>query len=190
MKRPYRLNHRAKTREETRRKIVEAAIKLHQAKGIASTSMRDVAEQAGVGTVTVYRHFPDDTALVGACSGTYFQRHPLPDPNGWRRVADPRGRLRLGLSETYAYHRRTEPMIARVIDEVRDSPVIEPYEAHWRRAAEVLLDAWPDPAGHDALLRAAVGLALRFETWQTLTRHQRLSDAQAIDLMLRLTCEC
>jgi len=149
--------------------------------------MRDVAERAGVGTVTVYRHFADEAALVGACSGTYFQRHPFPDPERWREIEDARERMRRGLRETYAYHRETAPMIAQVIDEARDAPVMEPYHAHWRHAAEVLLAAWPPAARRGARLQAAVALALSFDTWRLLVHEQGLSDKQAADLMLRLT---
>lgn len=190
MTRDYRLNERARRQAETRRKIVEAAIELHQAKGVAATSMRDIAERAGVGTVTVYRHFADDTALLEACSGTYLERHPLPDPEAWRGIPAPRERLREGLRQTYAYHRATEPMMASVLAEVSGLPAAAPYEAAWRRAAEVLLEAWPGPARCDMMLRAALALALRFETWQVLTGREGLSDAQAADLMVRLTCDC
>lgn len=190
MTRTYRLRRRAESQARTRRKIIEAAIELHEAKGLAATSMRDVANRANVGTVTVYRHFPDEAALLGACSGTYFGRHAFPDPEDWRGIADARERLRRGLRDTYAYHRATEPMIAQVIYEARDLPVMEPYHAHWRRAADVLLAAWPRAARRDAKLKAALALALRFDTWRLLAREEGLSDKQAIELMLRLTCDC
>ena len=189
-KRPYRLGNRAESRDRTRQKIVEAAIELHQAKGIAATSMNDIAERAGVGKVTVYRHFPDEAALVGACSGQYFQRHPFPDPEDWRAIADPHERLRRGLSETYAYHRETEPMIARVLPEARGLPVIAPYDDHWRRCAEILAEGWPAKGTAKILLRAGLALALGFDTWRALVREQGLSDTRAVELMARLTCEC
>ena len=190
MKRPYQLKQRAERQDRTRQKIIEAAIELHQAKGIAATSMRDIAERAKVGTVTVYRHFADEAALVGACSGAYFERHPFPEPEDWRGIEDARERLRRGLRDTYAYHRATEPMIAQVIAEARDHPVMDPYHDHWRRAADVLLAAFPPPARRSAKLKAAVALALSFDTWRLLVREQGLSDKQAVELTLRLTCDC
>ena len=190
MTRPYQLKRRAERQDRTRQRIVEAAIELHQSKGIAATSMRDIAERAKVGTVTVYRHFADEAALVGACSGTYFERHPFPDPDSWRGIKDAQERLRRGLRDTYAYHRQTEPMIAQVSGEARDSPVMAPYHAHWRRAAGVLLAAWPPTARRDAKLQAALALALSFDTWRQLVREQGLSDKQAVELMLRLTGDC
>lgn len=190
MARRYQLNQRAKSQAKTRQKIVEAAIELHQAKGPAATSMRDVAERAGVGTVTVYRHFADETELLGACSGTYFQRHPFPDLGSWEAVPDPRERVRLGLRQSYAFHRETEPMMSRVIDEMRDLPIMEPYHAYWRSAADMLLGAFPETRRRDGKLKAGIALALRFETWRVLSQQQGLDDDQAIELMMHLVCDC
>ena len=190
MARSYRLRQRAEGQDQTRQKIIEAAIELHQAKGLAATSMSDIAERAKVGRVTVYRHFPDEAALIGACSGQYFSRHPLPDPEPWRSIDDATERLRRGLRDTYAYHRETDAMLSQVYAEARDRPVMAPYHAHWRRAADILLAAWSVRGRRKTLLRAAIGLALGFETWRTLVHDQGLTDDQAIELMVRLTCDC
>ena len=105
MTRPYQLKRRAASQIRTRQRIVEAAIELHQTIGPAATTVSEIAERADVGRVTVYRHFPDETSLSRACSGLYFERHPVPEPERWRQIADPEQRLRTGLHETYAYHR-------------------------------------------------------------------------------------
>src|SRR5207248_2847460 len=110
MGRPYQMSRRAERQDETRRRIVEAAIELHQTLGPAATTVTDIADRAGVGRVTVYRHFPDDASLARACSGRYFDRHPAPDPHRWAGISDPAERLRTALGEVYAYHRATESM--------------------------------------------------------------------------------
>jgi AcrR family transcriptional regulator len=189
MARSYRLRRRAERQNETRQKIVDAAIELHQTKGLAATSISDIADRAKVGRVTVYRHFPEEESLVAACSGKYFEHHPFPDLALWGVIQDPIARLRRGLQETYAYHRETEPMMSRVIADARDLPIMTPYHAHWRRAADVIVADWPVTGGRKALLRAAVGLALSFDTWRTLIRDQGLTDDQAIELMARLTAD-
>ena len=94
MARAYTLKRRAESREATRSRIVEAAIELHQTIGPSATTVTDIAERAGVGRVTVYRHFPDEAALAWACSGLYLQRNPPPDEEAWRAIADPGERLR------------------------------------------------------------------------------------------------
>jgi AcrR family transcriptional regulator len=190
MKRSYQLKRRAETQGRTRQKIIDAAIELHQKKGLAATKISDIAARAKVGKVTVYRHFPDEAALVGACSGRYFQRHPLPDIEDWRRIQDASERLRQGLRDTYSYHGTTEPMMTRILAEARDHPVMVPYHAHWRRAVDVLAAAWPTSALGKASLKAALALALGFDTWHLLVRTRRLTDDQAIELMTRLMCDC
>jgi AcrR family transcriptional regulator len=182
-RRPYRLGRRAEQQQETRARIVEAAIELHQTIGPAATSFADIAEKAGVGRVTVYRHFADELELSAACSGLYFERHPFPDPERWRSVASPDRRGRRGLREAYAYHRATEAMLSHVLADARDHPALRPYHAHWRRCADVLAEAWPLRGRRRRLLRAALVVALGFDTWRALTRDEGLADAEAADAM-------
>lgn len=188
MARSYQLKQRGERQKLTRLKIIEAAIDLHQAKGLAATTMSDIAERAKVGRVTVYRHFPDEAALIGACSWQYFQSHPLPDPEPWRSVQNATERLRRGLRETYAYHRATEAMMTRVLPEARDLPIMIPYHSHWKRAADILSAGLPGSARRKTLLEAALALALSFDTWHFLIRGQELSDDQALEMMMWMTC--
>jgi AcrR family transcriptional regulator len=187
MPRPYELKQRAERQEETRRRIVEAAVELHQTLGPAATTVSDIARRAGVGRVTVYRHFADEAEILGACSGLYFERHPPPDPERWREIEDPVERLRTGLAEAYAYHRETEEMMVPVLADIREHEVVQPYHALWERASDVLLEPWRARGQRRALLRAGIALALSFDTWRQLVRGQGLSDEQAIELALRLT---
>jgi AcrR family transcriptional regulator len=189
MARTYQLKRRAERQDETRQRIVEAAIELHQAIGPARTTISEIAQRAGVGRVTVYRHFPDEPTLARACSGLYFERHSPPDIEAWRAIADPCERLRAGLRETYAYHRATESMMTHVLADARDHPVMEPYHALWRRASEILAAGWGVRGRSRTLLKAGMALALSFDTWRTLVREQQLTDAQALELAFRLTCE-
>lgn len=190
MARPYQLRRRAERQDETRQRIVEATIELHQTIGPARTTISEIAERAQVGRVTVYRHFPDEGTLSRACSGQYFERHPLPDPNRWRTIGDPAERLQAGLRETYAYHAATEAMISHALADARDHPVMAPYHAHWQRATDILTAPWRRRGSRRTMLHAAIALALSFDTWRTLTKRQGLSDHQATALMLRLIRDC
>jgi AcrR family transcriptional regulator len=184
--RRYELKQRAEQQEQTRLRIVEAAIELHQTIGPRATSVSDIARRAGVGRVTVYRHFPDELSLGLACSGLYYERNPLPDPTRWETIADPSARLRAALRDTYGYHRATEAMHTQILAAGGHPVIMAPYQAHWQRAADVLLAPWKTRGTRRRRLRAAIALALSFETWRTLTRVQGLDDRQAIEVMMAL----
>src|SRR5262245_3109705 len=98
-KRKYELKQRALEMAETKRRITEAAVELHGTVGPARTTLSAVAERAGVQRHTVYRHFPDELALFGACSEHYFTANPWPDLAPWRTVSDPRQRLSRALDD-------------------------------------------------------------------------------------------
>jgi AcrR family transcriptional regulator len=183
--RRYQLKARADSQAQTRQRIVEAAIHLHETMGPARTAITAIAEQAGVGRLTVYRHFPQESDLFAACSGAYWERNPAPDPSRWSAIADPYERLRAALEESYAYHRRTAPMISRALADVGDQPHMIPYHQHWQQAANVVATAWKNLRGHARTAnRAAIGHALSFSTWQSLTTGQGLTDHDAIELMI------
>jgi AcrR family transcriptional regulator len=188
MTRNYDMRRRAKRQDETRQRIVEATVELHKSIGMARTTISAIAEKAGVQRLTVYRHFPDERALFSACTGHYMGANPPSDPASWTQVANPKERLKMALAEVYAYHRRTEPIMANVI---RDAPVhpltremAEPYFQLWERMQYVLVTGWGVEDERLALLLAALGHALDFQTWRSLVRQQGLNDEQAIEVMV------
>ena len=186
-RRPYRKRRRAELEEETRRRITEATVALHGTVGPARTTVSAIAERAGVQRATVYRHFPDERALIGACSAHWNAANPRPDIAGWAAVEDPDDRLRSALSELYAWYDRTEYMVERI---TRDAAVVEPLReamgraAGWYEAATgVLAEGRP---GDAARARAAIAHALAFDTWRSLVRRQGLAPEEAVELMERL----
>src|SRR3954447_25160120 len=112
-KRPYKMKRRAELEAQTKQRITESAVELHGTLGPARTSMKAVAEHAGVPRSTVYRHFPDEKALFGACSAHWAAEHPPPDITQWARVKDPDERLATALEELYAYYRRAGGMLEK-----------------------------------------------------------------------------
>ena len=81
-------------------------------------------------------------------------------------------------------------MISHALADARDHPVMAPYHEHWQHAAGILTAPWRTRGSRRTMLHAAIALALSFDTWRTLIREQRLTETQAITLMLRLTCDC
>jgi AcrR family transcriptional regulator len=183
--RRYQLKRRAQLQQETRQRIVDATIELHETIGAAQTTISEIALRAGVGRVTVYRHFPNEEALFAACSGHYFSQHPFPDIERWKEIPDPSDRLRQALRESYAWYATNRQMIGMALAEARDLPVMAPYHAFWDTASDLLTAAWHLRGRRRAGLKATIALALSFETHRMLTREQQLTDDQAIDLMVR-----
>src|SRR3954471_13367190 len=144
--RKYELKRRAAHQEETRRRIVEAAVALHEEVGGVEATVTAIADRAGVGRLTVYRHFPDERALLTACTSHYFAANPPPDPAPWAGIADPETRLQTALGELYAFYGRTAGMLARAEQEAPANPVLadllSPFAAYLNGIRDLLARGW------------------------------------------------
>lgn len=189
-KRKYEKKARAEAEAQTRRRITESAVELHGSLGPARTSMSAVAEHAGVRRSTLYRHFPDERALFGACSAHWAGQNPPPDISRWAEIDDPAARLDVALADLYAYYRRTEGMMEKLLRDAATVEVVDElmraYRAFLEQAVKILMRGRGLRGASAKRTRAALGHALAFGTWQDLTRTQRLDDRRAADLMSRL----
>ena len=189
-KRAYRMTRRAELEEQTRLRITESAVALHEEVGPAQTSISAIAERAGVRRSTVYRHFPDEDALFAACSSHWRAANPPPDPGTWTSIREPGERVRIALRELYEFYERTEAMYVSLL---RDEALVPAVERRLRdfhrflRAIEDDLAAGRGLRGRRAtVVRAAIGHALAFPTWRSLTREHGLSNDDAVQLMCDL----
>lgn len=175
--------------EETRQRIVRATRELHQEVGPADTTITAIAERAGVQRLTVYRHFPDDGVLLEACSADWAEDHPVPDAAEWGGIDDPARRLRTALERVYGYFRDGAPMLRSILRDVGRmpelAPVVERWEGWFREVAAGLAAGWGVEPAAQRQVQAAVGHALAFRSWESLTA-QGLTDAEAADLMVTL----
>jgi AcrR family transcriptional regulator len=189
-KRPYRMKRRAEQEEETRLRITESAVELHGTVGPARTSISAVAELAGVRRSTVYRHFPDEAALFGACSSHWRAANPSPDLGRWAGIADPDERLRTALTELYAYYGRTARMMENLHRDEDSMPTVKrqfsSFHQYLAAARDVLMAGRGARGRARERLRAAIGHALAFTTWRSLIREQGLDDPKAVDLLCGL----
>ena len=191
MSRQYRKRKRAEVEQQTRQRITEAAVRLHGSIGPARTTMSAVAREAGVQRSTVYRHFPTEAELFGACSELWASLNPPPDPVAWKQIADPGERLRTALGELYGWYSRAEPMLVNVI---RDAPLVPAMDGPVRarlalleRMQAVLMQGRPERGRARRRTAAAIGLALEFTTWHSLARQAGLSHEEAVALTADFT---
>ncbi len=184
-KRPYRLGKRAEQREETRRRIVEAAVELHSTLGPARTTIAQIADRAGVQRHTYYAHFPEERELFLACSGLSLERDPLPDPETWQSLPPGRDRLRRGLAELYGWYGRNAQMAACVL---RDSEhhALAREMADLRFAPALAAAAQVLGEGLDGRGLTLLGLALDFACWRVLAGSNGASEPA--ELMAEAIC--
>ncbi|TCO28361.1 TetR family transcriptional regulator [Kribbella steppae] len=70
-------------------RIVEAAVGIADAEGIAGMSMRRVADELGAGAMTLYRYFPGKAELLDVMLDTVYGELPRRDLDGdWRARLD------------------------------------------------------------------------------------------------------
>lgn len=189
-KRRYRKRRRAELEDETRLRITEAAVELHGSVGPARTTISAVAERAGVQRATVYRHFPDEEALFGACSAHWLAQHPLPDLAAWAAVGDHEERLRTALTALYAWYGTVEGMLEKTTRDASLVPAmrfaVEGMGAWLAEAVATIVRGRPERGARRRRVEAAVGHAVAFATWRSLARDQGLADSETVELMCGL----
>ena len=65
--------------ERSRAQILDTALKLFAHRGYGATSVRDIAEAAGLSKGNVYHHFPDKESIFRALLDRYFDAMSTPD---------------------------------------------------------------------------------------------------------------
>jgi AcrR family transcriptional regulator len=184
--RQYRMRARQDSVDETKLRITEATMRLHERLGPAATTISAIADEAGVTRVTVYRHFPDETALVQACSAHWRDLHPRPDPETWSAIADPRERLRIALRQMYAWFPTATPMLSMIERDLDAMPafVSDNLAQDLERRIGTLVAPFHVRGRARRRVAAAVSHALRLATWRSLCEDGGLSDDEAIELMV------
>ncbi len=190
-KRKYDMKKRAELQRETRQRIVDATVELHRTQGPAHTTIKEIAQRAGVNRLTVYNHFPDIADLLRACSRRWREQHPAPDLTPWAEIRDPQERLRTVLAELYGYYAHTEPMRAKVLRDAETMPALAallegtvvPY---LRSIRELLAEGWEVYDEGRRRLLAMFALAIDFHTWRSLERESSLSREEAVEIMVEM----
>jgi AcrR family transcriptional regulator len=120
--------------------------------------------------LTVYRHFPDEAALFGACSAHCASRQQPPDPGAWSQIGDPAARLRAGLADLYRFYRANAGMLTHIHHDLA-----APSEADRQRMRDgdsyfrdILAAPFACAGDEHRRLRTLIGHAISFSTWRSL----------------------
>jgi len=185
-KRKYTKGLRANNESETRLKIVEAAMNLHGEVGPAQTTISAIADRAGVQRLTVYRHFPEENELLGACSSHWLDLNPPPDPASWRDSVATGDWAVTILSMLYDYYSQTAYMWEQCYRDREAVPALgeqmKGFDSYLEGlAGDVLSDQ--DPKRRTGkVCRAVAQHAVQFSTWQSLS-NTGLDNAQMAALL-------
>ncbi len=183
-KRPYRMTRRAELEEQTRRRITESTVALHEELGPARTSISAVAERAGVRRSTVYRHFPDEDALFAACSSHWRARTLRPTRAPGQPSPTPRVRTETALASSTPSTDAPSTMYDEPASRRARRPdrrrLLRDFYGYLRAIQDVLMAGRGLRGRAARRTDAAIGHALAFPTWRSLTHEQRLTDADAV----------
>lgn len=171
------LDGRVQRGERSRARILEAVFELI-GEGTPRPTARQVADRAGVGTRTVFRHFEDMEALYAEIDARTLElARPLLEPGEPARGALSE-RARAFVARRAALYERVAPfMRSAAVQRWRSSFLSKRHAEMVRHLRRDLLAALPEleATGH---LEAAEALS-SFETWDRLRRDQRLGRERA-----------
>lgn len=178
--RAYNNQTRLQLQTELKRRIVEAAAKLHADKGGLATSYADIAQAAGVSLPTVYKHFPQIDTLFQSCTAHVAHAAPLlpvesilaaPDlASASRQLVDAMDQLNAYFEPWLVWrdHGRNQFLAELSADRRRQLTEL---------CAAVLARHSPGDAAADTA--ALWESLLHFELWHRLVREHKLSRADA-----------
>ena len=168
--------------QDSRARIVAAMLALIQ-EGDVSPNAEQVADRAGVGLRTVFRHFKDMDSLFREMSEVIAEEVSAIKDQPFRS-SDWRGRVMELIERRFRIFERIAPL-KRASDVHRHrSPSIR-RDSRWlvMTLREILERVAPPSDVGDPLLFEALDLLLSFESWSRLRQEQGLSQARTREVM-------
>jgi AcrR family transcriptional regulator len=171
--RKYQLRKRAEGLDATRERIVEATAALHYEQGVAATSYIQIAERAGVGPATVYRHFPTLGSLVEACGANVaaVTQPPIPEnaPAVFAGLTERGQRLERLVAELDAYYGRASVWLGIAARDRDRVPELDGFLRQVDAGVEALVREAVAAGSSEAEIRLMTALA-DVSVWQSLKR--------------------
>lgn len=168
--------------KDSRARIVAAMLALIQ-DGDVSPSAEQVADRAGVGLRTVFRHFNDMDSLFREMSEVIAGEVAAIKDQPFRS-ADWRGRVMELIDRRFTIFERIAPL-KRASDVQRHRSPSMRRDSRWlvTTLREILERVAPPQDVGDPLLFEALDLLLSFESWSRLRQEQGLSQARTREVM-------
>jgi AcrR family transcriptional regulator len=180
--RRYRPDVRRAHAEETRRKIVEAAVALHAEQGVLATTYAMIAKRADVAIPTVYNHFRTRSDVIDACTGHVGASAPSLAPGIFETAHDVEQRLRALTRAVAANHRYLAPWMRWAVHEAPLVPELAAALQKGRPTLKHMIELALAPDFGDVPPPALVALCeilLDFSAWQRLSSERGLAPGDA-----------
>jgi len=185
MPRRYTLGKRAGTKDETRARIVAAALRIYGERGVAAASNLAIARAADVAPATVRNHFSDPQDLANAAFDEVVAQLQPPTPAIFEDGSGIGERVTRLASELAAFYERSEPawqLYRQEPDLIQAwSGGVDRYYASIDELMRIALG----PLSGDDLAMAVMAAVIGPPTFFAL-RARGLSSRQAVDLTLEL----
>jgi AcrR family transcriptional regulator len=185
------MRRRAEAVEETRQRIVTAAIRVFATNTAAASGMDDVAAAAGVSSATVYRHFRDFDGLAEACAQTAFNIAEIPTPEtAAEQFADATSlvaKIERFIAISCDCYARAAQWLAAERRE-RHLPAFARTVGREEAALDAIVHGLLDPVHADRTTVAAVKALVDFPFWQALTENG-VATADIPPILLRLVTD-
>lgn len=175
------LDGRFRRGERSRQAIVAALIEL-VGRGVLQPTAQQVADTAGVGIRSVFRHFSEMESLYAAMDA-HLEGDAVQILRGGRRAGKLDERVAALVRQRASLFERIAPYKRSANLQRWHSRFLQSRHQRLQQALRADLLEWlPELAGAPADLLEALGLALSFESWDALRSDRRLTAraAQAV----------
>ncbi len=183
--RPERVDGRRERGRSSHKRIVEAMMQLIVGGDLAPSAAR-VADEAGIGLRTVFRHFDDMDSLYAEITATITERvmpivaAPYPDQD-WRNNIRDMVRRRVRVFEATLPFR-----LAANLKRYQSPFLMGQYSKVVMLERELMLRLLPEPVLTDRITVEALCAALSFQNWRALRHDQDLLAEDAGSVMMHM----
>ena len=175
--RPYNSPLREQQALRTKEQICESLIDLISELGANDLNIKDLAQRAGVSERTVYRHFPDRSALIDGLFDHIDSHADWSDTDDIAGVGALRGAVEHNFGVYDSFERETRALVLMNLDPGRTAAASRRHVADIR---SLVADRFPDLSNEDTTgVGALLNLLVSSRTWLRLLDAHGIAGAQS-----------